>query len=48
MNDYDAIFRMLAEVSFDGWVSIEDGVNGMEEMRLSAEFLREKIAQHFP
>lgn len=47
LNDYDAIFRILKEAGFDGWISIEDGMNGMEEMRLSAEFLRGKIKQYF-
>src|SRR5208282_2604793 len=40
MNDYPSIFRTLREVGFDGWVSIEDGVNGLGEIRESAEFLR--------
>jgi sugar phosphate isomerase/epimerase len=48
MNDYDAIFRVLKESGFDGWVSIEDGMNGMQELHQSAEFLRGKLAQFFP
>jgi sugar phosphate isomerase/epimerase len=40
MNDYPRIFRTLREVGFDGWVSIEDGVNGLGEIHASAEFLR--------
>jgi sugar phosphate isomerase/epimerase len=40
LNDYPRIFEILREVGFDGWVSIEDGVNGLEEIRRSAEFLR--------
>jgi sugar phosphate isomerase/epimerase len=47
LNDYDAIFRILKEVGFDGWISIEDGMNGMDEMRRSVEFLHAKIAQYF-
>lgn len=39
MNDYDRIFAILAEAGYDGWISIEDGVNGLDEMRASAEFL---------
>jgi len=39
LNDYDAIFSLLSEVGYTGWVSIEDGMNGMEEMRQSLEFL---------
>ena len=31
LNDYDAIFRELAGVGFDGWISIEDGVDGIDE-----------------
>ncbi len=38
--DYPRIFRVLREAGFHGWVSIEDGLNGMEEIRVSAEFLR--------
>jgi sugar phosphate isomerase/epimerase len=47
LNDYDAIFSILKGVGFDGWISIEDGMNGMEELRQSADFLRAKIRQHF-
>ncbi len=47
LNDYDAIFTILKKAGFNGWVSIEDGMNGMEELRQSAEFLRGKIRQHF-
>ena len=48
LNDYDAIFSTLAAVGFHGWISIEDGVNGIDEMRESVAFLRRKIAQHWP
>lgn len=47
LNDYDAIFRILKAAGFDGWISIEDGMNGMEELHQSAEFLRGKIKQYF-
>jgi sugar phosphate isomerase/epimerase len=47
LNDYDAIFSTLKAEAFDGWISIEDGENGMEELRESVGFLRRKIAQHF-
>ena len=40
MNNYPHIFRTLREVGFDGWVSIEDGLSGIEEIRASAVFLR--------
>ncbi len=48
LNDFDAIFATLHAVGFDGWISIEDGVNGPEELRRSAEFLRAKTAQYWP
>jgi sugar phosphate isomerase/epimerase len=47
LNDYDAIFRILKGAGFNGWISIEDGMNGMDELRRSAEFLRGKINQYF-
>jgi sugar phosphate isomerase/epimerase len=47
LNDYDAIFSILREVGFDSWISIEDGMNGMDELRESAKFLRSKIEQYF-
>ncbi|MCC6727799.1 MAG: sugar phosphate isomerase/epimerase [Chthonomonadales bacterium] len=37
--DYDAVFGILREAGFDGWVSIEDGVDGIEELKRSARFL---------
>jgi sugar phosphate isomerase/epimerase len=47
LNDYDAIFRILREAGYAGWISIEDGVNGMEEMKESVDFLKAKIAQYW-
>jgi sugar phosphate isomerase/epimerase len=47
LNDYDAIFRILAESGFTGWISIEDGMNGLDELRRSAEFLKAKRVQYF-
>ena len=49
LNDYDRIFSILRGVGFRGWISIEDGDDpavGLEHLRLSAEFLRAKMAQH--
>jgi sugar phosphate isomerase/epimerase len=48
LNDYDAIFTELRRVGFDGWISIEDGVDGMEQLQRSVDFLKRKIAQHWP
>ena len=47
LNNYDEIFSVLKSEGFDGWISIEDGVNGMDELRESVRFLRTKIAEHF-
>jgi sugar phosphate isomerase/epimerase len=35
LNDYDAIFRILASVGFGGWISVEDGMNGLDELSRS-------------
>jgi len=48
LNDYDALFGILAEHHYQGWVSIEDAMNGMEEMAESLTFLRRMSATHFP
>jgi sugar phosphate isomerase/epimerase len=48
LNDYDAILRILAEHHYRGWVSIEDGMNGMDEMAESLAFLRRMGAKYFP
>jgi sugar phosphate isomerase/epimerase len=47
LNDYDAIFGTLRAVGFDGWVSIEDGVDGMDQLRASVAFVRAKLRQHW-
>jgi sugar phosphate isomerase/epimerase len=47
LNDYDAIFKILAGVGYKGWVSIEDGMNGMEEMKESIEFLKKLRNPYF-
>lgn len=48
MNDYDAIFTELKRVGFDGWISIEDGVDGMDQLERSVAFLQRKIATYWP
>jgi sugar phosphate isomerase/epimerase len=48
LNDYDAIFGELRSVGFDSWISIEDGVDGMEQLVESVRFLRAKMRQHWP
>jgi sugar phosphate isomerase/epimerase len=47
MNDYDAIFRILRSVNFTGWISVEDGMNGLDEIRRSVEFLKSKRGQYY-
>lgn len=47
LNDYDRIFSTLRSVGFESWISIEDGMNGMEDLRASVQFLRSKINLHF-
>ena len=48
LNDYDAIFTELKRVGFDSWISIEDGVDGMDQLERSVTFLRNKIKQYWP
>jgi sugar phosphate isomerase/epimerase len=47
LNDYDTIFKTLAGQGYFGWVSIEDGMNGMGEMAESLAFLRKMSARYF-
>jgi len=47
LNDYDRIFSTLRSVGFASWISIEDGMNGMGDLRESLRFLRNKIDLHF-
>jgi len=47
MNDYDKIFSILRSVGFASWISIEDGMDGMDDLRASVRFLKAKISQHF-
>jgi sugar phosphate isomerase/epimerase len=43
LNDFDRMFSILRGAGFDGWVSIEDGENGMDELVRSAQFLAGKM-----
>jgi sugar phosphate isomerase/epimerase len=47
LNDYDALLRVLANVDYRGWISIEDGLNGISEIRASAEFLRAALERAY-
>ncbi len=47
LHDYDAIFRILSGAGFAGWISVEDGMNGLEELQRSVEFLKKKRAEYY-
>lgn len=47
LNDYDAIFSTLKAVHFDSWISIEDGVDGMDQLKRSVDFVNRKIKQYW-
>ncbi|WOK06926.1 sugar phosphate isomerase/epimerase family protein [Imperialibacter roseus] len=47
LNDYDAIFTELKRVGFDGWISIEDGVDGMDQLERSVAFVRRKMREYW-
>jgi sugar phosphate isomerase/epimerase len=47
LNDYDAIFRILRSVNFAGWISVEDGMNGLDELRRSVAFLKAMRKQYY-
>ncbi len=48
LNNYDDLFTELKQAGFDGWISIEDGVEGMEQLQRSVQFLREKMGVYWP
>jgi sugar phosphate isomerase/epimerase len=47
LNDYPAIFGILREAGYDGWISVEDGVNGWDEMAASVDFLVDARDRYF-
>jgi sugar phosphate isomerase/epimerase len=47
LNDYDAIFRILHSVGFAGWISVEDGMNGLDELKRSVAFLKQKRQEYY-
>ncbi len=47
LNDYDQIFSILSNKGYKGWVSIEDGINGMDEMKESIDFLKKMRDKYF-
>ncbi len=47
LNDYDAIFSELKRVGFNSWISIEDGVDGIEQLERSVVFVRKKMREYW-
>jgi len=47
LNDYPRIFGTLSDAGYDGWISIEDGVNSFDELRQSVDFLRDARERYF-
>ncbi|MFH1905149.1 MAG: sugar phosphate isomerase/epimerase family protein [bacterium] len=47
LNDYEKIFSILRDINFSGWISIEDGMDGIEEIKESADFLKIMRAKYF-
>jgi sugar phosphate isomerase/epimerase len=45
--DYNAIFDILSEAKFSGWISVEDGMNGLDELKRSVAFLERKRAEYY-
>lgn len=48
LNDYERIFKILSEIGFSGWISVEDGMNGLKELRESVSFLKRVRDKYFP
>ena len=47
MNNYDLIFKELKRVGFDSWISIEDGVDGFDQLERSVNFVNKKILEYW-
>lgn len=47
LNDYDTMFQMLSRSGYSGWISIEDGMNGMEEMQQSLDYLHRMVEIYY-
>ncbi len=45
--DYGRIFAVLKDIGFSGWISIEDGAGGLEDLRQSVSFLNSMIRSTF-
>jgi sugar phosphate isomerase/epimerase len=47
LNNYDAIFSELKKVGFSGWISVEDGIDGFDQLERSVAFLKKKINEYW-
>ena len=47
LNDYESIFRILSGAGFEGRISVEDGMNGLDELARSVEFLKTQRARWY-
>jgi sugar phosphate isomerase/epimerase len=47
LNDYPTMMKKLAAAGFNGWISIEDGMNGLDEMKESIDFLKKMRKEYF-
>ena len=45
--DFPAVTKVLRAAGYDGWISIEDGMNGMGEMKESIDFLKAMRAKYY-
>lgn len=45
--DYPTILALLHEAGFDGWISIEDGIEGLDQLGRSVDYLRGAIAREW-
>jgi sugar phosphate isomerase/epimerase len=48
LNDYDRIFSILSRIGYHGWISVEDGESGLDELRRSVEYLRGMREKYYP
>ena len=48
LNDYERIFQLLAGSGFNGWISIEDGLEGLAQMQPSVNYLAGLCQRYFP
>jgi sugar phosphate isomerase/epimerase len=44
--DYHKVFEQLQSIKFSNWISIEDGVNGLGDLKDSVKFLRNKVNEY--